>query len=136
MKNVQAALAYFGLSFGAGFALGVIRVPFLVPRLGERMAELIEMPIMFAVIFFAARYVVRKFAVPPTTGPRLAVGALAILALIAAELAMVVWLRHQPIGEYVASRDPVSGSVYLFMLGVFALMPLLVGRTQSMQARG
>ena len=31
-------------------------------------------------------------------------------------------------GEYVASRDPVAGMVYLVMLGVFAIMPMLVAR--------
>ena len=30
------------LVFAAGFLLGSIRVPFLVPRLGERDAELLE----------------------------------------------------------------------------------------------
>ena len=30
--------------------------------------------------------------------------------------------------EYLESRDPVSGAVYLLMLGLFALMPWLVAR--------
>jgi hypothetical protein len=38
---VKAACLYFGLVFAAGFALGVIRVLLLVPRLGVRTAELI-----------------------------------------------------------------------------------------------
>jgi hypothetical protein len=40
----------------------------------------------------------------------------------------VLWLRGLSIGEYVAGRDPVSGTVYLVMLGLFALMPLFVAR--------
>ena len=62
MRTTQAGIAYFALVFGTGFLLGIIRVPFLVPRLGVRTAELIEMPFMFVAILFAARYVVRRFA--------------------------------------------------------------------------
>jgi hypothetical protein len=32
------------------------------------------------------------------------------------------------IAEYFASRDPVAGTVYAVMFGVFAVMPLLVAR--------
>ena len=56
MKILKAGAAYFGLVFGAGFLLGCIRVPFLVPHLGARVAELLEMPVQFVVIVFAARY--------------------------------------------------------------------------------
>jgi hypothetical protein len=55
-------------------------------------------------------------------------GALALAPLIAAELGLTALLSGQSIGAYVAGRDPVSGSVYLAMLIVFALMPLCVVR--------
>lgn len=38
------------------------------------------------------------------------------------------WLRGLSVKEYLATRDPVSGTVYYVMLGVFAIMPLLVAR--------
>jgi len=41
----------------------------------------------------------------------------------------VLGLRKLTIGEYVAGRDPVAGAVYLVLLVHFALMPLLVTRT-------
>jgi hypothetical protein len=37
-------------------------------------------------------------------------------------------LRGLTIGEYLASRDPVAGMVYIVMLAVLAIMPLLVAR--------
>jgi hypothetical protein len=56
---VKAGILYFALVFGAGFVLGPIRVFWVVPHLGERTAELVEMPIMFMVMIVAARRIVR-----------------------------------------------------------------------------
>jgi uncharacterized membrane protein (DUF485 family) len=61
-RNLQAALLYFALVMGTGFALGYLRVPLLAPRIGERYAELIEMLFMLLSIVFSARHVVRRFA--------------------------------------------------------------------------
>ena len=52
---LKAGTLYFALAFGAGFVLGSIRVLWVVPRLGERTAELMETPIMLVVTVFAAR---------------------------------------------------------------------------------
>ena len=124
MNSLKASLTYFALVFGTGFLFGIIRVPFLVPRLGVRTAELIEMPLMFLAILFAARYVVRRFAL--LTSARLATGLIALALLLTAEFTVIVVLSHLSLDTYVSGRDPVSGSVYLLMLGVFALMPRLL----------
>lgn len=132
MRNtVEAGAAYFGLVFGAGFLLGSVRVPFLVPRFGERVAELLEMPIQLVVIVFAARYVVRRFALPAAVSVRLRVGLLALGLAIAAELLLAAAMSGGQVGQYLAARDPVSGSVYLVMLLVFALLPLVAGRAAA-----
>ena len=60
-KTVIAALVYFGLVLGTGFVLGIIRVPFIVPKIGERWAELAEMPIMATVIFISSGYILNRF---------------------------------------------------------------------------
>jgi hypothetical protein len=128
LSTLKAGIAYFSLAFGAGFIMGAIRVPFLVPRLGERIAELIEMPFMLVVIVLAARFITQRFALPATTPVRLGAGLLALALLIAAELLLAVALQDRSLGDYVSSRDPVSGSVYLAMLVLFAAMPLLISR--------
>lgn len=127
-QSIKAGLAYFALVFGAGFVLGVLRVTLLVPRLGERIAELSEMPLMFVVIVVAAKLVTRRFAVPFSVAARLGTGLLALGLLIAAELLLAVVLQDRSLADYVASRDVVSGSVYLAMLALFAVMPALIGR--------
>jgi hypothetical protein len=127
-RVLLAALHYFGCVFGAGFVLGAIRVPLLVPRLGMRWAELLEMPPMAAVILFAARWVVRRYALPPRAAVRLGVGLAALALLLAAEFGLVLTLQGGTIRDYISGRDPVSGAVYALMLVVFALMPLFVAR--------
>ena len=124
----RAGATYFALVFGAGFVLGVIRVPILVPRVGERIAELIETPFMLLVVVLAAHFVARRFALPMHAFIRLSVGAVALALLIVAELVLVISIQGRPVGEYIASRDPVSGAVFLVTLALFALMPLILAR--------
>ncbi|MGD0822681.1 MAG: hypothetical protein ABSA71_18260 [Desulfomonilia bacterium] len=50
MKILKAGVLYFVLVFGASFILGPIRLLWVVPYFGTRMAELMETPIMIAVI--------------------------------------------------------------------------------------
>jgi hypothetical protein len=125
---LKAAFLYFALVFGAGFVLGPIRLLWVVPRFGTRAAELMEMPIMLVVTIVAARWVIRRFAVPSTPASRLGMGCAALGLLLTAEFALVLRLRGLSIAEYLASRDPVSGTVYYAMLGLVAVMPLLVAR--------
>lgn len=124
----RAALAYFALVFGTGFVLGALRVTLLVPRLGVRAAELVEMPLMLIAIVFAARAVVSRFPLAPTPRQCLAVGGMALVLLLAAELTFARLLAGQSPAAWLASRDAVSGPVYFAMLGLFAIMPRLVRR--------
>ncbi len=128
MQILKAGVLYFALVFGARFVLGTIRILWIVPSFGTRMAELMETPVMLAVTIPAARWVARCLAIPPTPSERLAVGLVALGLLLVAAFTLVLWLRGLTIGEYIASRDPVAGTVYIVMLGVFAIMPLLVAR--------
>jgi len=93
MRILKAALAYFALVFGAGFMLGPIRILWVAPRLGERMAELMETPIMLAIIILAARWVVRRLAVPTTPSSRLAMGGIALFLMLLAEFSLVLLFR-------------------------------------------
>jgi hypothetical protein len=131
LQILKAAMVYFALTFGAGFILGTVRVLSIVPRVGTRRAELMEAPVMLAVTIFAARWVVRHLLPAAGASGRLGVGIIALSFLLAAELAVAVGIRGLTIRESLAGRDPVSGSVYFILLGVFALMPLLVARQQS-----
>ena len=124
----KAGVIYFALVFAAGFVLGTIRTLWIVPRVGSRSAELMEAPFMLVITTVTARWIVASLAVPALWPPRLGMGAIALALLLIAEFALVSSVRGVSIKEYLATRDPVSGTVYYAMLGLFALMPLLVER--------
>lgn len=122
-KTILAGFVYFAIVLGTGFILGMFRVPFLVPRIGERWAELAEMPIMAVVIFFAAGYLLRRFPEICTPGRSLVAGFLALLLSVATELVLATVLQNRTLAEFISSRDKISGSVYIALLIVFAFMP-------------
>jgi hypothetical protein len=128
MPLARASLCYFGLVFGAGFVLGALRVTLLVPRLGIRAAELLEMPVMFVVILWSARFVLRHFGLGASASRALGAGLLALALLVAAELTLAFVVSGLTPGQYITTRDPVSGSVYLALLMVFALAPWWLAR--------
>jgi hypothetical protein len=128
---VAAGALYFGLVFGAGFIVGFVRVVWIVRWLGERRAELLEVPVMLVVTVVAARWTVRRLAPPRLPIRRLMVGCIALGLLLLVELTFVLWLRGLTFREYVAQRDPVSGTVYVIMLALLAVMPMLVARERA-----
>lgn len=125
---LKAGGLYFALTFAAGLVLGTIRVLRAVPRFGERTAGLMETPLKFVVTILAARWTAQRLVVPRGPFTRLGVGCAALALLLIAEFNVVLWIRGLTIDQYFASRDPVAGTAYLVLLGVFAIMPLLVAR--------
>lgn len=128
MPVLRSALIYFTLVFGAGFALGLVRVPLLVPRLGVRTAELLEMPVMLAVIVLSARFIVRRVPLPFGARHLLGIGAIALSLLLTAELLGALFLQRLSFDAWLASRDPVSTSIYAMVLLLFATMPWIIAR--------
>lgn len=126
-RFLAAGVQYFVAVFAFGFVMGTIRVLLLEPRIGERYAELLEAPFMFAIIVYAARWAVRRNQLSRSF-ELIATGATAFSLLLATEFTAILWLRGITFAQYVESRDPVSGAVYILMLALFGLMPLHCGR--------
>jgi hypothetical protein len=84
---------------------------------------------MLVVSLVAARWIARRLALPPTPSKRLSMGGIALGLMLIAEFTLVLWLRGLSFKEYLAGGDPVAGTVYYALLGVFGIMPLLVART-------
>ena len=86
---------------------------------GVRAAELMEAPVMLAVIYWASRHLICSHP-ELYWRSRLAAGMIALLLLVGAELLVAYALGSRSIDQYIASKDPVSGSVYLASLLAFA----------------
>ena len=123
---VKAGAIYFALVFGTGFLLGTIRVLWLIPMVGARTAELLEMPLMLLAIILAARWVTRHFSVPHTASSRLGMGGIALAPILILDFTVVLWIRGLSLSQYLDQFDPVAGPAYFMMLGLFAIMPWLV----------
>lgn len=124
---VAGGATYFLIVFAVGFVLGIVRMVWLVPRIGARWAELLEIPVMLAVIYWAARWVSRWFRLADHRRPvQVGIGLVGLLLLVGAELWLALQLGGQSPAEYGASRDPVSGTVYAASLVLYAVMPTLV----------
>ena len=134
IRVLKVSVLYFAGVFAAGFVLGVIRTLWVVPKLGARAAELIEAPIMLLVVTLAARTLVRRHGELSQRMHWLIVGLVALALLLVVEFTAVLRLRDLSLSEYFATRDPVSGTVYYVLLGIFAVMPLLMFSQRSKAA--
>lgn len=128
MRVLQAAVLYFLLVFGAGFALGISRVLMVVPVLGERTAELLEMPLILFVVVIAARWIVHHRLDAHRLSSAFSVGFLALGIMLFAELIVGIWLRGMSATEVFLHRDPISGAAYYVSLLLFAVMPAVIAR--------
>jgi hypothetical protein len=134
IQVLRVSALYFAGVFVAGFVLGAVRTLWVVPALGTRAAELIEAPIMLLVVTLAARAVVRRHTQLAQWWQWLTVGLVALALLLAVEFTVVLRLRDLSLSEYFASRDQLSGAVYVVLLCIFAVMPLVMFRRRNANA--
>ena len=118
---------YFLVAVGAEFVLEVIRFQVVALHVGERLAEMMEIPNVLLATIIGARWVVDRFTLPPLPGIRLTVGLVALVILLIAEGAIILPLNGLSVIEYLAGHDPVVGVAPPGALGVLTVMPFLVG---------
>lgn len=120
---LKPSAAYFSLVFGVGFLLGPLRVLLLEPRVGSRVAELLEAPIMLAAILATGRWVGRRWCRGLAPAAQLGVGLVAAGLVLVADLAVGVCLRGMSVIEVFTGRDPVAGSIYYGLVALTAVAP-------------
>ena len=122
---LTSAAAYFAVVFAAAFALGVLRVTVIAPRVGALMAVLIELPIVLVVSWLVSRQVVYLFNVPKEWLPHFLMGALAFLFLMIAEPAIAIFGFGRSFTQYFAAFQSRAGIIGLLGQIAFGLIPLI-----------
>jgi pimeloyl-ACP methyl ester carboxylesterase len=132
---LKAGLLYFAFVFGAGFALGTVRVLWVAPAIGARPAELIEMPVMLALMIVSAAWIVRRTSLPAGAASRAGMGLLALGLVLAADFTLVLQVRGLSLDRYFMELDPLTGTLYYAMLGLLAVLPLFVRPAVQLRRR-
>jgi hypothetical protein len=128
VKIVFTALLYFLAVFGAGFALGPIRVLWLEPRLGVVTATLCEAPFLLLAMMAAAYWIPRIVRISAGIGAMLAMGLGALALQQAADVVVGTALRGISATDQLARLVSPEGAIYAALLVLFALMPAIVNR--------
>src|SRR5579859_944826 len=103
--DVAAGCVYALLTYFVGFALGTVRVLLVAPHLGATVAVSLEAPIMLVVSWQLSRWCARRFVVRETWGPRVLMGTVAFLVLMAAEIGGSVFgFRRSPAEQFANYR--------------------------------
>lgn len=131
IQEIVAGALSFAAAFGTGFLPGVFRITWLMPRVGPRIAELLELPVMGVVSLLAARWITYRLRVSPAASVRLRMGAYALGWLSIAEVSLVDRLRGLGFRECLETRDPVAGTAYGLALIVFASMPWVLSKRRG-----
>lgn len=134
MRATLAGLAYFGVVFAAGFALGTLRVLVLAPKLGGSAAVLVELPIILAVSWVACRWLITHFDVPKKLTARLIMGGLAFTVLLIAEMSISVLGFGRTLSTHLEQYRQLSTLIGLAGQILFALFPI-IQRTIGIESR-
>ncbi|WP_309603794.1 hypothetical protein [Phenylobacterium sp.] len=124
-RATGAGAVYFAIVFAWAFALGVVRVLVVAPRVGEVAAVLVEAPLVLAASWLACRWTVRRLGVGPAVGERLIMGALAFLLLMIAEFALSLLAFGRPARAWLEGFATPAGAIGLAAQIAFGFVPLL-----------
>jgi hypothetical protein len=126
-RSFLVGTAYFSIVFAAAFALGVLRVMFVVPLVGNLLATLIELPFTLSISWFVCSWLVRTYGIS-TLGQAVAVGAVAFALLMCAEAVGSILLFNSTLQNHIASYFTAAGALGLTGQVAFGAFPILIYR--------
>ena len=129
--SVAAGSVYAFLTFLAGFALGTLRVLLVAPRLGATAAVSLEVPVILFASWQLSRWCTRRFGVREAVGPRVLMGTVAFVILMAAEIGVSVFVFRRSPADHFAGYRSLSGVLGLAAQLAFATFPFLQGRSAA-----
>ena len=125
LTALKAGLIYFAIVFAAAFALGTLRVLYVIPHIGETGAVLIELPLLLVLSWWVCGAVLRRYAVPQHTGHRALMGWVSFTLLMVAELTLARFAFGRQPAEFLDGFATPSGAIGLVGQIAFALFPLM-----------
>jgi hypothetical protein len=128
MQILLAGFSYFIVVFGAGFAFGVVRELILAPYFGRFVSVFIDAPFMLIVIYFAARFILRRANVQKTFVPLISVGLIGFIFTQIADFTVGLKMRDMSFYDQTNHLMTPAGIIYLGLLMFFLIMPLLVAK--------
>jgi hypothetical protein len=123
-RSVLAGVAYFAMVFAIAFALGVLRVTFIVPAVGELWATWLELPFTLAASWFVCGWLVRILGVG-SLGEAIGMGAGAFALLMVAEAVGSMLLFGRSLEGHIASYATNPGALGLAGQIAFGLFPVV-----------
>ncbi len=126
MRALKAGVIYFAAVFALGFALGVLRVVVLLPRLGGILAVLVELPLILAASWWICARILRRMPMSPAEAATM--GAVAFALLMSAEVAVSTLLAGRSLAAHLALYAEVPHLLGLAGQLAFAAFPWLQAR--------
>jgi hypothetical protein len=125
-RAATAGLIYFSIVFVFGFLAGAIREIYVVGHLGPVVSRLVEAPLMLGLSWGVASWLVGRFNVASRAGPRLAMGGLALMLLLAAECVLGVYGFGQTLRGHMGEYLSAKGLAGLLVQVPFGFIPWLL----------
>jgi hypothetical protein len=122
-RALAGATVYLLILFALGFALGIVRVTQLIPRIGELAATLAEVPVMPTAAYFICRWSIRHWQVVHTPAVRWAMVGWFLLLLAVFETVLGMMLFGQTMEEVAAALATPAGMLGLTAQIIAALLP-------------
>ena len=124
-RSLTAGLGYVTIVFAAGFALGVVRVFWLMPAVGDLAGVAFELPIILTLSWFVCGWLIERFQVPPRLAERASMGGVALVVLLLAEMGVSVLLAGSGLDDLVRAYLSPAGALSALGQLIFALLPVL-----------
>ncbi len=123
-RSLLAGTVYFLIVFAAAFVLGILRVVFVAPAVGEVWATLLELPFTLAISWIVAGWIIR-FMGASSLSLAIGIGASAFVLLMGAEAAGAALMFGRSLDDHVASYATVAGAWGLAGQAAFGVFPVI-----------
>ncbi|MBI1250661.1 MAG: hypothetical protein GC189_04230 [Alphaproteobacteria bacterium] len=127
---IKAGVIYCALIYALGFAMGVLRHYGLAPALGERVAVIIEAPLMVLASWYVCGWALVRFVVPDGVAARALMGAVGFVCLMALEAFVSIVVMQRSVERHLLYLYGEEHRLGFLAQILFALIPLVRPRAR------